>query len=876
MGVKAPWRQPWPYLLTAAILWALFALWMRYEHDFRQGQEFARELDVLDTAYRAAIEQHRLMAEVLFDASVRQPQTLATIAQGALAAETGRHAEAARLRGRLYRQLAPVYDRLLGMGVRQLQIFTPQGRSFLRLHQPDKYGDLLINVRPSVRQVIERQVTVSGFEVGRLFSGFRFVFPLLQEGRLIGAGETSLGFKSLHATLQRIAASREYELILARSTVQAVLWRERQGLYGPTAFSAEYWVEDPKQELPDTAPRSPMQQALNARLADEPDLADQLRAGKRFARAVEHAGRWWVVAFLPIADTAGQHAGYLIGYAPVDSLAALYRVYLWQVSAAAVVMLLLALAAWRLALMQVRLAAEREQLHIITQTMGDALYLSDAEGRVRFVNPAFVELLGWQPQQVLGRPGHPIFHQEPGKAEQTHCPILDTVAGGRRYLGEQIFYRADGSALPVEVVSAPVQQAGRHLGSVTVFRDITRRREAEEALVAAKEAAEAAVRTKSEFLANMSHEIRTPLNGIIGMAELLLDAPLPPQQRVQVETLRASAVSLLGILNDILDLSKIEAGAMAICPAPFDPRALIEDVCRLFLPMAVNKGLNVRVVIAPGAAEALPPALLGDALRIRQVLSNLLGNAVKFTEHGGIEVVAGWSDDRLRIEVRDTGIGIPAEVQTRLFTPFSQADGSTTRRYGGTGLGLALSKRLVELMRGRIGVLSESGHGSTFWFELPCPLSATPSPEQTVERPRTRAAHILLAEDNAVNRQVAEALLCRLGHTVVTAEDGEQAVQAWQSGQFDLVLMDCMMPRMDGYAATRAIRALEAQRGGHTPILALTANVLEDERERCRDAGMDDHLAKPITRAALEQALARWLPAHDSNPTRGVLPEVST
>ncbi|MDI6749064.1 MAG: ATP-binding protein [Rhodocyclaceae bacterium] len=848
------WLHPWPWLTFAALLWTLLALWIAHEKEEMRTQEFRRELDVVSTAYRAAIEQHRLMAETLFSTQMRGSDVIEAIEKGLAAKD---EMEAARWRGRLYRLLAPTYDRLVQQGVRQMQVFTPEGVSFLRLHQPDKFGDSLLEVRPSVRLVTREWRPVAGFEVGRLVSGFRFVFPLENAGKPIAAAEIGLGFRTLRNALERISPQHEYALILAKNAASGVIWQERKGLYGPAELSPDYLIEDPKLELPDSAPRSPTQHALDEKLAKLDLVRRGLASHEPFAAAVSHDEGWWVASFVPIKDVAGQHAGYLVGYAPVDSLAAIERDWDLYSAGAALILLLLALAAWRARVANTRLAAEREELATITSTMGDALYLSDQEGIVRFINPAFVELLGWPPERVIGQRGHCLFHQPPdARCEAELCEILKTVAAGRRYAGEEAFYRADGTALPVEVVAAPILAHGRYAGSVTVFRDVTQRRETERVLREAKEAAEAAARAKSEFLANMSHEIRTPMNGVIGMAELLLDTPLSAEQREQAQTIRDSAASLLGILNDILDLSKIEAGGFALHRESFSPAELIGGIARMFAPLAEKKG--VRLITQSEAG--LPSSLLGDALRIRQVFVNLVGNALKFTEHGEVSVRLAWRDGRLRGEVIDTGIGIPNEVLPRLFQPFAQADASTTRRFGGTGLGLALCKRLVELMEGEIGVESCAGEGSTFWFEIPCPAAAEPAALNHDAPPvAQRQGRVLLAEDNAVNRRIAEAMLGKLGHAVTSVADGRSAVEAWQNGHFDLVLMDCMMPEMDGYQAAREIRRLEAERGGHTPIVALTASVLEADRERCFAAGMDDFLPKPVTRAALEDKLSRWL-----------------
>ena len=416
-------------------------------------------------------------------------------------------------------------------------------------------------------------------------------------------------------------------------------------------------------------------------------------------------------------------------------------------------------------------------------------------------------------------------------------------------------------------------------------QDITDRVEALDALRQANVELEKANQAKSEFVATVSHEIRTPLNGVIGLTDLLRRTSLTPEQQQYVHAIQASGDALLGLINDILDLSKIEAGQMRLERQPLDLRQLVAEVAAVFMAQARAKGLHLSAQVDP----AVPPLLVGDPVRLRQVLLNLVGNAVKFTgqgdlvapatadgPHGEVVVVVVLAEESaegalLRVGVRDTGIGIAPEVQEALFEPFTQADASTTRRYGGTGLGLAIAKRLVDLMGGQIGVESTPGQGSTFWLTLRlaragagterAAVPTQPGPAAPVAascRPRGR---VLVAEDNAINRLVAVGLLQSLGCEVETVEDGRQAVEAVWQGHYDLVLMDCHMPELDGFAATAAIREQElaAGRGRRLPIVALTADALAGDAEKSRAAGMDDHLSKPVTREHMAAVLERWL-----------------
>ncbi len=506
---------------------------------------------------------------------------------------------------------------------------------------------------------------------------------------------------------------------------------------------------------------------------------------------------------------------------------------------------------------QAELAKSESGYRLLADNVGDVIALTSTDGRRLFTSPSVSRLMGRTAEELAAEPAYKYLH--PDDASAVHEVVASLLSGGPEVTFEYRLQRKSGEYVWCESTMSVVNDGSGNI--ISISREITQRRKLQAELMQAAADAKGAAAAKSDFLANMTHELRTPLNAIVGFSGILRDSKdLTDRDARHVSLIHDASEGLLSVVNDVLDFSKLESGAYELDPHPFDPASLAQSVSALVGQQAAAKGLTLAVTV-----DGETGLLVGDGARLRQVMLNFLSNAVKFTSQGRVEVrltqKPAGERRALRIEVKDSGIGIPEDQIEQVFERFTQADATVSRKFGGTGLGLAISKRIIETMDGRIGCDSVQGMGSIFWFEVALPIAEALDEEAAADDcPASfeQRLRLLLVEDNPVNRELVVTLLAPFDVDIDSAVNGAEGVEAASTGVYDMILMDVQMPVMDGLTATGCIRALGTDWARRVPIIAMTANVLPEQIVRCREAGMNDHLGKPISPAKLIETLSRW------------------
>lgn len=818
-----------------------------------------QKTNLLSTGYYLIQNEFRISSEIFFHEILNRPEVLTLLAKANQADEKTQ----SQLRTELFTQLNSEYLFYKEKDLSFLQFSFPDSTSFLRFHKPERFGDKLNQYLPLVNTTNQTLQPAFAFEFGRTFSGFRYAFPILHEGQHIATVEFGYSFQAIQERLQPTNPSK-FLLLINRENVESKVFPEELVNYYPSALSEkylqQYYPASRRTEVQDSNISDQTLTEVSNRLASE--FNESITSQNSFSLVTQLNNNYYTLTAFPIQGIDGNTDAYLISVSEDNSLHEYQEVFLISlISSSATFILVLFLV-----LIQIRNAQivqqNRDRLQKITDRITSGLFVLDRNEIIRFANPSSAKITGYSQSELIGKhlmeiclirlpDGTSLPYEE--------WPVPPILKKGKEFSTELIGYFKDPT-IPVfmEVHGEPLYDSESITGALIIFTDITERQKTQQALLAAKEAAESAARVKSEFLATMSHEIRTPMNGVIGMTSLLLDTNLTSEQLEYVETIRISGDSLLTIINDILDFSKIDSGKMALEFFPFRVNDCIEEAIDLLSQKAMQKKLGLFYLIEPD----VPEYVVSDITRLRQVLVNLISNAVKFTEEGEIFIHVRReldSPDSLLFTVRDTGIGISSEKQSKLFTPFSQADSSTTRRYGGTGLGLAISARLVNLLGGRIWLESEPGRGTIFHFTVHVEKArqiTDKNLDQLTKNIKNR--RVLIVDDNPTNCRILHHLASKWKMIPKIATSAQQALDMITAGQmFDLAIIDMQMPDMDGMTLARNLN----QRFGKykLPLILLSSMGAFDSSPTIPQELFAAYISKPVKQSRLLDTILQIL-----------------
>lgn len=714
-------------LLTALPFLAIGVLAAAYLDSVRADKErqyLAQSTAFLSTAYAASIQTYSLATQTVYNEVVARPDILRLFAQGAAAGGAARDVA----RGALYRALYPAYRNLVRNNVRQFHFVLADGTSYLRMHQPDRAGDLVTDVRPSLRMAIAENRPVQGFEAGKILSGFRFAYPIAHQGVTIGGVEISVSFTAIQQAMAALDPGREYAFVVRREVVAPALFEGQHHLYTESSLHPDFWTEDPLPELYPSPPvLSAATRAADASLRADPAVRRAMTAGETFTMGTQAGGRNLAVSFVPVHDLAGRLAGYVISYAPTEMLAVFRQEFRVALIAVAVVLAATFLLVYRLLRQRSLLARQRNRLDIITQTMADGLYVLDEAGLTTFINEPGARMVGFRPDEVLGRPIHDLVHAHArSDGLPLHdCPIFQTVRSGVAYRGEELFMDKAGARFPVEVTSVPLVEHGRVTGVVTVFRDITQRKardQERERIITALQRSHEEMSRLSEVTA---HHLQEPVRRLVSFAQLLrrrlaarADGGADEGTGITFTSLEAEALHMRDLIRDVQIY--LAAGQPARDETVLDPAAVANE--EITQRSALLESIGARATVEP-----MPPVRV-ERRRLRRVLDVLLDNAIRFRHPERplrVTVTARREGGRVIFRVSDNGPGIPAEFRERVFRLFERLHPESDTR--GTGIGLSIVRRIVESSGGGVLIEECPGGGTCVIFDLPAAEAIEPA-----------------------------------------------------------------------------------------------------------------------------------------------------
>ncbi len=831
------------FLLSAGLLTLLNC------HVFSQKRDayyFLLKAEI-NTAYGVITSFHAETAQTVFDTYINKPEIL-DLYQHANSKDDGiRNA----VRKTLLAKLGPLYERLKLRNVRRLQFHLPNSESFLRFHRPDKYGDSLKGVRYSVEKASAERIVISGFEEGRVFSGFRNIFPLIRKGEFLGSVEISMESKDMGRRMEQ-QFHRRYAFVIRRQLVEKKVFPDEQSNYRPSDLSDDYLYEK-DYTASDTL------KAINT--AIKPKVQEKLKAGEGFVVEAGGSDVAHLVVFYPVKNVQGSLSAYIVSYNEDATIRGYYVQCMLTLVVSIAGMLIITVLLYLLVVdisdrkrAQETLKEKEHFLQTIFDGIQDPMHVIDRDFKVMLTNKKLLEMKNVNQEDIRGQYCYKVYQGRTELCEQ--CGAKEVFQAGKPVSLVKTLPLPDGTNRYFEVYSFPLSgENGEVVQVIEITRDITHRKNVEQDLILALENAEESNRLKTAFLNNMSHEIRTPMNGILGFTELLKEADITGEEMQEyIEIIEKSGHRLLSTINDIIDISRIEAGEVKITKKEVHLIQILEEQYQFFHLEAKAKGIEL--VLIPGLPDE-EACLITDQRKLEGILINLIKNAIKFTHEGSITFgyTKKMKNDASVMEffIKDTGIGIPQNKLQAVFRRFEQVDIGATKKYEGSGLGLAITQSYVEMLGGSIDVTSEEGVGSTFTFSLPlCDrLEEGGNPSEGIaEKPLVsfQYLNVIVAEDDDVSRRLFRTIFHDAFRNIICTKTGKEVVdQLRENPDTDVILMDIRMPEMSGYDATREIRKFN----GDVIIIAQTAFALSENRKEAMDAGCNDFITKPINKDLL-------------------------